>query len=545
MAVYKIGSSGDDVAKLQEQLKAAGFDPGGIDGQYGPNTEAAVTAYQKAKGLDVDGIAGSQTLGSLTRTAQTTPIPSAADQKIASEEYQWGKLDPAYANAIKTGTETDFFKNLNNTMQAMQPVQSSVPAINNTPQITTTAQPAPIDYSGLSNIKFNMPEAPAAYVDPFAEKLTAALDKILGYDVSSPIDVTKDPLYNPLKQQYEQMGESAFNNQIGRLSALTGGRPSTAAVGTATGAQNAYAKQFEGTVLPGLIQNAQTQRQNVISNLYSQLEALQGMRNDSYGQYRDTVGDYQKDRSFGYDVATDNRDFNYGVSRDNVADTRYNTGEQERLVDKSKQEWLDNIGQFSDNFQLEINRITNNTDTTDDWKIPYLKKARQDKIAGIELGKAEAEKTAYERGIEQQKLANDTRYTDAQISNMKADNARAWATVNEANGTKAEQKARDDQYNAEFKKMMSAADPAAYLDGVKANLYPEVYANLSKFTGKESTPGTFGPLYSSMMSAPDPAAWLKENAIDLENDELKYLEGILKTEDESAFAKYIQSQLGG
>ena len=78
MAIYKIGSSGDDVKKLQTQLKAAGFDPGGIDGIYGNKTAAAVTAYQKANNLTIDGIAGNQTLGSLygktTTPTVSTPI---------------------------------------------------------------------------------------------------------------------------------------------------------------------------------------------------------------------------------------------------------------------------------------------------------------------------------------------------------------------------------------------------------------------------------------------------------------------------------------
>jgi len=43
------------VTDAQEQLRQAGFNPGGVDGRIGPRTEAAIRAYQKKAGLPVDG----------------------------------------------------------------------------------------------------------------------------------------------------------------------------------------------------------------------------------------------------------------------------------------------------------------------------------------------------------------------------------------------------------------------------------------------------------------------------------------------------------
>ena len=61
------GSKGEDVKTLQRTLIAKGFSCGsyGVDGSFGPDTEKAVRAYQKANGLEVDGIAGPLTQGSL------------------------------------------------------------------------------------------------------------------------------------------------------------------------------------------------------------------------------------------------------------------------------------------------------------------------------------------------------------------------------------------------------------------------------------------------------------------------------------------------
>jgi peptidoglycan hydrolase-like protein with peptidoglycan-binding domain len=56
---------GDDVREVQQALIAKGFDPKGVDGSYGPGTEKAVTAFQKAVGIKADGIVGSETWGRL------------------------------------------------------------------------------------------------------------------------------------------------------------------------------------------------------------------------------------------------------------------------------------------------------------------------------------------------------------------------------------------------------------------------------------------------------------------------------------------------
>jgi putative chitinase len=65
MATLQKKSTGVDVKTLQEQLKAHGFDPGQIDGNFGSGTEAAVIALQKSEGLLSDGIAGPRTLAKL------------------------------------------------------------------------------------------------------------------------------------------------------------------------------------------------------------------------------------------------------------------------------------------------------------------------------------------------------------------------------------------------------------------------------------------------------------------------------------------------
>lgn len=53
------------IRKMQQALKARGFDPGDVDGVFGPHTDAAVRSFQLQSGLVPDGEAGPRTLGKL------------------------------------------------------------------------------------------------------------------------------------------------------------------------------------------------------------------------------------------------------------------------------------------------------------------------------------------------------------------------------------------------------------------------------------------------------------------------------------------------
>ena len=55
MAALSPGSTGPQVAALQQQLRQRGFDPGQFDGSFGPSTDTAVRAFQQSVGLEPDG----------------------------------------------------------------------------------------------------------------------------------------------------------------------------------------------------------------------------------------------------------------------------------------------------------------------------------------------------------------------------------------------------------------------------------------------------------------------------------------------------------
>lgn len=64
--VLRPGARGTDVKQLQQVLALAGHDPGGADGVLGPNTQAAIEAFQVEAGLKVDGKIGPNTRAQLS-----------------------------------------------------------------------------------------------------------------------------------------------------------------------------------------------------------------------------------------------------------------------------------------------------------------------------------------------------------------------------------------------------------------------------------------------------------------------------------------------
>jgi immune inhibitor A len=63
--VLRKGSKGPAVRRLQQSLINLGFNPGPVDGDFGPKTDQAVRAYQASRGLVADGIVGPLTWAAL------------------------------------------------------------------------------------------------------------------------------------------------------------------------------------------------------------------------------------------------------------------------------------------------------------------------------------------------------------------------------------------------------------------------------------------------------------------------------------------------
>lgn len=77
--VLRAGSRGPAVVDWQRQLNQVLTDDVGVDGVFGPATHGATTAFQRAQGIDPDGIVGPVTRAAMVRaigSPATTPVSS-------------------------------------------------------------------------------------------------------------------------------------------------------------------------------------------------------------------------------------------------------------------------------------------------------------------------------------------------------------------------------------------------------------------------------------------------------------------------------------
>lgn len=100
--VLKVGSRGDTVKRLQQELKNQGFLSDKPDGIYGTRTKAAVKKMQKAYGLTVDGIAGPKTLSALGISTGSSGYSNSDVYLLAKCIYAEARGEP-YTGKVAVG----------------------------------------------------------------------------------------------------------------------------------------------------------------------------------------------------------------------------------------------------------------------------------------------------------------------------------------------------------------------------------------------------------------------------------------------------------
>ena len=136
--VLKSGSSGSNVAWVQTQLNKAASKDGNsafkvsVDSKYGAKTEAAVRAFQRAKGLSADGQVGPKTLALLERYHKGGIVGGNATLK---DNEMLAVLEKNETILTKS-----MWKNLTEKLNAVQDfIQSSLPVIDKFPAGTVPA----------------------------------------------------------------------------------------------------------------------------------------------------------------------------------------------------------------------------------------------------------------------------------------------------------------------------------------------------------------------------------------------------------------------
>jgi peptidoglycan hydrolase-like protein with peptidoglycan-binding domain len=111
----KEGSSGEAVRELQVALKEAGENPGPADGQFGPQTLAAVKAFQQKRGIAVDGVVGPITWRNIDEFAEfnepTIKVGSTglavrrAQNRLSLGGFDTGGVDGTFGTNTESGVK--------------------------------------------------------------------------------------------------------------------------------------------------------------------------------------------------------------------------------------------------------------------------------------------------------------------------------------------------------------------------------------------------------------------------------------------------------
>ena len=235
MATYttlRKGSSGSDVKKLQNALINAGYDVGssGADGIYGAKTAAAVTAYQKANNLTVDGIAGNQTLGSLY-SSNTTPEIKGVDQSLVDEAYN-STFKGSDGLTNLESTKNDAYDKYNEHINKDAISQETKDAMNKKFETSEAFNSA---WASLQSQAQALQSGKTSWTDRYNE----AIEKYLNREDFS-YDVDSDQLFQQALSSAMRSGKSAMQDTIGQASALTGGYGSTYATSAGNQAYNSF-----------------------------------------------------------------------------------------------------------------------------------------------------------------------------------------------------------------------------------------------------------------------------------------------------------------
>lgn len=150
------------------------------------------------------------------------------------------------------------------------------------------------------------------YSSRYDDSIRNQLQDILG---SSYVSWSQGDDYKYLQNQYAQAGQDAMQNTMAQLAARTGGMASSYATTAGQQAYNDYMGQLETAAREMYADEVARQVQNL--GLTTDLE------NMDYSRYLEELNQYNTDNAFDYNRFLDNRNFQYGLDRDEISDQRY------------------------------------------------------------------------------------------------------------------------------------------------------------------------------------------------------------------------------
>ena len=192
---------------------------------------------------------------------------------------------------------------------------------------------------------------PGAYQSPWQSQLDDALTKLQNRE-KFQYDINGDAIYQQYKDRAVQQGRQAMMDTMAKASALTGGYGNSYAQ---MAGQQAYQGQLQGLndMIPELAQLARSMYDADTNLMLNQYGLLADQEEKDYGRHRDTVADWQteanrlqgfynSERELDYGKFIDDRNYQYQVGRDAVADKQW-----QAEFDEAKRQYDEQYGSSS------------------------------------------------------------------------------------------------------------------------------------------------------------------------------------------------------
>lgn len=239
---------------------------------------------------------------------------------------------------------------------------------------------------------------PAAYTSQWQGQIDSKANDILNRKEFN-YDVNSDALYNQYKDRYVNLGRQAMMDTMGQAAALTGGYGNSYAQ---IAGQQAYQGYMQGLTdkIPELYQLALDRYNQQGQQLYDQYGLLNSQEQNAYNQWLNNYNQWLTERDYNANRYDTERGYDYGVHRDNVSDTQWQTQFDE---DVRRFNFQNGLGEFAptggggiaeyygytpnpkpDNGDKEpVVQPTNASNINQTWIIdPYAPKTDEEKKAG-------------------------------------------------------------------------------------------------------------------------------------------------------------------
>ena len=186
---------------------------------------------------------------------------------------------------------------------------------------------------------------PGEFSSQYEDQLTDIYNRIMNREDFS-YDMNSDLLYQQYKDQFTTQGKQAMEDTMGRAAAMTGGFGSTYTEPAGQQAYQEYLQQLNDKV-PELYQLAYNRYKDEGEQMLQEYGLSKDMYDTDYQQYRDTVGDWQADRSFAQSAYSDERNFDWSQWAENRKFWYDEMWNQKKAVQKTVSDAVSNTNSTS------------------------------------------------------------------------------------------------------------------------------------------------------------------------------------------------------